>query len=166
MNTTELKLLDLAPFIIGAHVQWLDESGAQPHLVIMNGEHVKFPPHLASQPAVTFDISAGAVQGLHIDESGVSFTGRFGGATHTVFAPLTSLAHLRSKDGTVGLELNSKKHEPEPSADPEVLTEQPDEVLEAVRDEHNADLTPHPALTIIKGDGKGDGIPRGKLTLV
>jgi stringent starvation protein B len=147
---------DIRPYMFWAHIQWLDESGVTPHIAIQNGPKTMFPPSLQSHSVVTFNVSAEAVNGLNLDEHGLSFSARFGGREFKVFAPLDCLLQLHSKDGQVriGLQAPTGEQQPHPGPRPEPVEEvSPEPVRQK------------PQLTVIAGS-ESDGIKRGKLSLV
>ena len=151
-----MVMKDPRPYIFWAHIQWLDESGATPHISIQNGPKVLFPPSLAAHSVVTFNIATEAINGITLDENGLSFSARFGGREFQVYAPLDSLLQLASKDGQVriGLQAPTGEQRPHPVPTPEPVEEvSPEPVRQK------------PQLTVIAG-GESDGIKRGKLSLV
>src|ERR1035437_6558284 len=101
-----MNLKDLRPYVFWAHIQWLEESGAKPHLVLQNGPKTMLPLSLRAHSAVTFNISEESVRELRIDENGLSFLARFSGKEYQVFAPLDCVLLLRSEDGLVQIALH------------------------------------------------------------
>lgn len=100
-----MPIKDLRPYLLAAHIQWLDDSNEDPHIVIVNGPEVRFPPHLATADALTFKVSEEAVQNLIVDEAGVSFNARFNGKAFSIFAPFNSVVKLHSKNMLIALNL-------------------------------------------------------------
>jgi stringent starvation protein B len=135
------------PYIINAHIQCIDDSGEQPHITLRNSPKTKFPRSLQSEEFVTFNISSGSVTKLVIDEFGISFNARFGGVECDILAPLECLVEIRSKDGTVRIPVTV----PEAPVDVYIQPKVPVKLIE---------------LTLVIGDGLGDGVPTGKLSLV
>jgi len=149
-----MELKDPRPYVFWAHIQWLDESEAKPHLVIQNGPKTIFPPALQAHSTVTFNVSAESVRGLQIDEDGLSFSARFSGKEYKVYAPLDCLMMLHSGDNQVRIGLQK-----EAASAP---------VFQQETIEQEVPVQQKPELTVLKGvsDGVSDGIRRGKLTLV
>ena len=152
-----MKLKNLAPYIINAHIYWLEDSGAEPQIYLNNSEKTMFPPSFAKEKSVLFNITDSAISKFSLDEVGISFTARFSGREFTVYAPLDCIVAIRSKDGSVHLPIN-KESPPAQQTEP-VATPVDDSVLvkesrEKVR------------LSLIQGDNQGNGVPSGKLSLV
>lgn len=163
---------DLRSYLIWAHVQWLEDSGEAPHIVIKNDSSTIFPPTLQNQPHVNFNITSSAVKGLRIDEDGISFSARFSGKEHQVYAKIDSLLRLSNATGSIAMNLSPVEDKPAPReevvvkanpipADSEYETDKWVETEEA-------DLAPSskpPTLRLIVG-GTSDGIPRGSISIV
>lgn len=153
---------DIRPYIINAHIQWLDDSGARPHLVIENGPDVKVPPHLQSQPTISFLVKAESVEWFLLNDEGVSFTARFNGKPFTVFAPLENLAAIIANNGEIQIPLkrSAALETEEPTPEPEVQLPKAEvaEELEVPKI--------RPELRVVKGGASGDGIPKAVLSVV
>lgn len=156
-----MKLKDPRPYVIHAHIMWLEDSDASPHLVLQNGPTTKFPPHLSAHSVVTFKVTAEAVRNLHLDSDGVSFSARFSGKEFTVYAPLDCVLMLQSADGQVRIPLQHQaqpENIPQSEKGPFMRDVTPEEVQQTVERKK-------PELSVIEG-GNTDGIRRGKLSLV
>jgi stringent starvation protein B len=92
-----MTLRDIRPYMLHAHIQWLDDSGEIPHLLVLNGSGVVFPPHLRESPHLLFNVSSEACQGLDIRDGGVSFSGRFNGRVFKVEFPLDAVVSVQNK---------------------------------------------------------------------
>jgi len=149
---------DIRPYIINAHIQWLDDSGARPHLVIENGPDVKVPPHLQSQPMISFLVKAESVERFFLNEEGVSFTARFGGQPFTVFAPLENLAAIIANNGEIQIPLKQQSSPKIQESAEEAQSQETEVPLEVVKPKR-------PALSVIGGGASGDGIPKAVLSI-
>ena len=141
-----MKLKNRTPYIINALINWLDDSGASPQLLLKNSEKTKFPPMFASEQSILFTVSDAAIRNFVLDEHGISFSARFSGKEHVVFAPLDCIISLNSKDHTVHIPFNHGQ--------------EPHQNVEPVIQESKVQLS------VIQGDNQGDGIPKGNLSLV
>lgn len=144
---------DIRPYMINAHIQWLDDSGARPHLVIENGPNVKVPVHLSAQPVISFLVTSGAVQKLVLDEDGMSFVARFNGQPFTVFAPLDSLVGLIGNNGEIQIPLKRQSEVQN--------TEQEAEPIENAVPQKQ-----RPELKVLEGGASGDGVPKAVLSVI
>lgn len=95
-----MALRDIRPYMLSAHIQWLDDSNETPHIVVVNGPGVVFPPHLRDSPSLLFNLSSEAVQNLHIADDGVTFQGRFQGKVVEVHAPLDAVIAVQNRAAT------------------------------------------------------------------
>lgn len=159
-----MTLKDPRPYVFYAHIQWLDDSTADPHLVLQNGPKTRFPPHLAANSVVTFKVGAVAVRNLRIDEEGVSFSARFQGQEFTVYAPLDCMLMIYSADGQVRIPLQQFQEVPQPQSQEAPRQAVPQSEMGPLTRESKP-AKGKTELTLITG-GTSDGTPRGKLTLV
>lgn len=159
-----MELKDPRPYVFYAHIQWLDESNAGPHLVLQNGPKTRFPAHLAMNSVVVFDVSSQAVRNLKIDEEGISFSARFSGKEFTLFAPLDCMLMLQSANGQVRVPFQALNQEPLPQQENIPQSEKGPLTREVTPEEVRRSVAGKPALSVMSG--KSDGIPRGKLSLV
>lgn len=95
-----MALRDIRPYMLSAHIQWLDDSNEAPHIVVINGPGVVFPPHLRDSPSLLFNLSNEAVQNLRIADDGVTFQGRFQGKVMEVHAPLDAVVAVQNRAAT------------------------------------------------------------------
>ena len=145
-----MKLLNIAPYLINAHIYWLDDSGGTPHIMLKNSEKSMFPPAFQNEVAVLFNISETAVQNFSLDDNGVSFVARFSGREFEVYAPLDCIISIQSKDGTINIPIGTQ----------ETVKDLVDQT------EIDAPFKEPIKFEVINGDSQGDGVPSGKLTLV
>lgn len=150
------SLQDVADALINLLIK-IEEGGDKPHVLIKNWPTVRFPPALAKETMVTFNLLSTAVNKLVIDEEGISFEARFNGKVEQVYAPLNAILEVFEK--------NSGKHYPLQQviaeAEGHAIEEQP--VPAIVNDELNK--RGKFKLLVLQGGGQGDGKPRGKLRL-
>lgn len=137
---------NLAPYIISAHIYWLEDSGKEPHMVLLNSDKTMFPPSLKNEVSITFNVSNISVQKFTLDDDGVSFSTRFQGKEFTVYAPLECIVQIHSKDGSIVIPVNKQE-------------------LKTV-DTETVPVAEKTKLSLIQGDNLGDGISIGKLSIV
>ena len=134
----------------------IEEGGDKPHVLIKNWPNVRFPPALAKETTVTFNLLSTAVNRLVIDAEGISFEARFNGKVEQIYAPLNAILGVFEK--------NSGKHYPLQQliaeAEGHAVEEQP---IPAIVNELNK--RDKFKLLLLEGGGQGDGKPRGKLRL-
>ena len=131
-----MALRDIRPYMLHAHIQWLQDSEEIPHIMILNGPGVVFPQHLRDAPHLLFNVSSEACQGLDINDDGVSFSGRFGGRIFKVEAPLDAVVTVQNKAVTFMVS----------------FAKQEDMVADQALNEQHAPLLPR--LSLVASDGK------------
>lgn len=138
-----MALRDIRPYMLHAHIQWLDDSGEIPHIVVLNGPGVVFPPHLREAPHLLFNVSADACQGLDISDEGVSFSGRFGGRVFKVECPLDAVMTVQNKAVTFMVSFAPQEEM--------VAGQGPNEPVQSSDAGTNTDEERKPHLTLVSG---------------
>lgn len=92
-----MALRDIRPYMLHAHIQWLDDSAEVPHILVLNMPGVVFPSHLRDSQHLLFNVSGEAVQHLEIGDEGVSFSGRFQGRVERVSFPLDAVVAIQNR---------------------------------------------------------------------
>ena len=68
------------PYLLRALHEWVLDNGLTPHLAVdATLQGVQVPEQFVQDGQITLNIAPGAVQGLMIDDHGISFSARFGG---------------------------------------------------------------------------------------
>ena len=96
-----MALRDIRPYMLSAHIQWLDDSNEAPHILVLNGPGVVFPSHLRDSPSLLFNLSSEAIKNLEIGDDGVTFQGRFQGKIVEVHAPLDAIVAVQNRAATL-----------------------------------------------------------------
>ena len=96
-----MALRDIRPYMLSAHIQWLDDSNEAPHILVLNGPGVVFPSHLRDSPSLLFNLSSEAIKNLEIGDEGVTFQGRFQGKIVEVHAPLDAIVAVQNRAATL-----------------------------------------------------------------
>lgn len=126
------------PYLLRALYDWLVDSSLTPYvLVSAEDESVEVPADYVNDGKIVLNISPSAVRGLLIDDAGLSFDGRFGGAPYAVSAPISSVLAIYAKETGEGMIF-----------DPEEFTSQPDEPDEPAEAPKNSPSGP--GLKLIK----------------
>lgn len=92
-----MALRDIRPYMLNAHINWLEDSAEGPHLLVLNIPGVVFPAHLRNSQHLLFNVSSEAIQGLEIGDEGVSFSGRFQGRVERVSFPLDAVIAIQNR---------------------------------------------------------------------
>lgn len=157
---------DIRPYMLHAHIQWLEDSEEVPHIVVINGPGVVFPPHLREAPHLLFNVSAQACQGLDISDEGVSFSGRFNGRVFKVECPLDAVVAVQNKGASFMVSFAQQEEM--------VAGQGPNEPAQSTESEgslgeQNLDTGRKPHLSLVSGENEKKGTsaaPRRGLHLV
>lgn len=123
------------PYLLRALYDWLVDSSLTPYvLVSAEDEAAMVPADYVNDGKIVLNISPSAVRGLVIDDAGLSFDGRFGGAPYPVSAPISSLLAIYAKETGEGMIF-----------DPEEFPSRTDDSQEAPKDRPSG-----PELKVIK----------------
>ena len=136
----------------------IEDGGDKPYVLIKNWPTAKFPPALAKETMVTFNLLSTAVNRLVIDAEGISFEARFNGKVEQVYAPLNAVLEVFEK--------NSGKRYPlqQVIAKADAVEELEEQLIPAI-DNPQLNERDKFKLLLLEGGGQGDGKPRGKLRL-
>ena len=110
------------PYLIRALYEWIVDNDCTPHMLV-NAEYpsVQVPQGFASDGQIVLNVSPSAVRNLHMDNEAVSFDGRFGGVSHTLFVPTGAILGIYARENGQGMvfDLESPVADEEPDDDPE-----------------------------------------------
>lgn len=122
------------PYLLRALYDWVLDNDMTPHIAVdARVVGVQVPEQFVQDGQITLNIAPGAVQGLLIDDQGISFSARFGGVPMNVYAPMVAVLALFTRENGMGMGFGM-----EPGAD--ILVEQ----AEAEEEEQSATLAPVP----------------------
>jgi stringent starvation protein B len=124
------------PYLIRALYEWIVDNDCTPHMLV-NAEYpaVQVPKGFASDGQIVLNVSPSAVRHLHMDNEAVSFDGRFGGTSHTLYVPTGAILGIYARENGQGMVFDMESAAGE------------DEALEGVADDGSGD------------DGPPDGQP-------
>ncbi len=123
------------PYLLRALYDWLVDSSLTPYVLVSAEEEAAMvPADYVNDGKIVLNISPSAVRGLVIDDAGLSFDGRFGGAPYPVSAPISSVLVIYAKETGEGMIF-----------DPEEFPSRTDDSQEAPKDRPSG-----PELKVIK----------------
>jgi stringent starvation protein B len=119
------------PYLIRALYEWIVDNDCTPHMLV-NAEYpaVQVPQGFASDGQIVLNVSPSAVRHLHMDNDAVSFDGRFGGTSHTLYVPTAAILGIYARENGQGMVFEL---EPAPTED---------DLLQVVEGEGPGDDTP------------------------
>ncbi|WP_269791478.1 ClpXP protease specificity-enhancing factor [Stenotrophomonas sp. Iso1] len=94
------------PYLLRALVEWINDNGMTPHLMVDAGvPGVQVPPTAVKEERVVLNIAERAVMRLHIDNDAVSFTARFSGTSFQVHVPIAAVLAVYARETGQGMAL-------------------------------------------------------------
>ena len=115
------------PYLVRALYEWIVDNDCTPHMLV-NADYpsVQVPAGFANDGQIVLNISPSAVRSLHMDNTCVSFEGRFGGVPHSLYVPCNAILGIYAHENGQGMvfELEPALDEDEAEA---VSTVEPDD---------------------------------------
>ena len=92
------------PYLVRALYEWIVDNDCTPHMLV-NAEYpsVQIPQGFASDGQIVLNVSPSAVRNLHMDNEAVSFDGRFGGVSHTLYVPTSAILGIYARENGQGM---------------------------------------------------------------
>jgi len=101
------------PYIIRALYEWILDNNCTPHILVSTEyPSVQVPNGFAKNGQITLNLSPSAVRGLHVDNEGLSFEGRFAGISYRLYIPIGAVLAIYAREDGQGMAFNQ---EPAPS---------------------------------------------------
>jgi stringent starvation protein B len=114
------------PYLLRALYDWLVDSSLTPYvLVSAEDEAAMVPADYVNDGKIVLNVSPTAVRGLVIDDAGLSFDGRFGGAPYPVSAPISSVLAIYAKETGEGMIFDPEEFPSRADDSPEAPKDRP-----------------------------------------
>ncbi|MNN00758.1 Stringent starvation protein B [compost metagenome] len=106
MTDETFRMNSHRPYLLRALVEWINDNGMTPHLMVDAGvPGVQVPPTAVKEERVVLNIAERAVMRLHIDNDAVSFTARFSGTSFQVHVPIAAVLAVYARETGQGMAL-------------------------------------------------------------
>ncbi|MGH8052814.1 MAG: ClpXP protease specificity-enhancing factor [Stenotrophomonas sp.] len=106
MTEETFRMSSHRPYLLRALVEWINDNGMTPHLMVDAGvPGVQVPPTAVKEERVVLNIAERAVMRLHIDNDAVSFTARFSGTSFAVHVPIAAVLAVYARETGQGMAL-------------------------------------------------------------
>lgn len=101
------------PYLIRAINEWILDNNCTPYLIVdVKVEGVSAPMAYAKEGQIVLNISPTATRHLAIGNDAVSFSGRFGGVAHEIYAPIDAVLGIIAKENGEGMWFPKEKSGP------------------------------------------------------
>jgi len=105
------------PYLLRAIHEWISDSLCTPHLVVdANATGVEVPRQYVKDGKIVLNVSWSATANLRLGNDEVSFSGRFGGASMSVRAPISAVLAIYARETGQGMIFADDDAEPPPPA--------------------------------------------------
>ena len=92
------------PYLLRAIHEWITDSLCTPHLVVdANAEGVEVPRQYVKDGKIVLNVSWNATANLRLGNDEVSFSGRFGGVSMSVHAPIAAVLAIYARETGQGM---------------------------------------------------------------
>jgi len=92
------------PYLLRAIHEWITDSLCTPHLVVdANMEGVEVPRQYVKDGKIVLNVSWNATANLRLGNDEVSFSGRFGGVSMSVHAPIAAVLAIYARETGQGM---------------------------------------------------------------
>ncbi|CAB5495115.1 ClpXP protease specificity-enhancing factor [Bathymodiolus thermophilus thioautotrophic gill symbiont] len=114
-------MTSVAPYLVRAYHQWMEDSGLTPHILVDCSEsNVVVPKPFIQQGKIVLNIANHATNALVIDNESISFKARFEGKSHDIFAPINAVLTIYAGENGEGMffekdQVSPKKEQKKPT---------------------------------------------------
>ena len=110
-----MAMTSSVPYLLRAINEWIIDNNLTPYLVLdANVADTKVPLEYVKDGQIVLNISGMAIRDLVIDATHVSFSGRFGGVSHYIYAPMLAVLGIVAKENGEGMWFPRDPVNPEP----------------------------------------------------
>ncbi len=96
--------VSVAPYLIRAYHQWMEDSGLTPHILVdCSKAGVVVPSPYIQQGKIVLNIASEASSALVINNETVSFKARFDGKTQTISVPTDAVLTIYAGENGEGM---------------------------------------------------------------
>jgi len=113
----EPQMTSYRPYLMRALYEWIADNDMTPHILVDAGvAGVRVPRHVIADGRVVLNIAERAVVRLQMDNERISFSARFGGASHQVIVPIDAVLAIYARETGQGMALPADTAPPQPAA--------------------------------------------------
>lgn len=96
--------VSVAPYLIRAYHQWMEDSGLTPHILVdCSKAGVVVPAPYIQQGKIVLNIASEATSALVINNEAISFKARFDGKTQTISVPTDAVLTIYAGENGEGM---------------------------------------------------------------
>jgi stringent starvation protein B len=134
------ELIPTKPYMLRAMHEWCVDNSLTPYLIVAVNSKTRVPMAYVKNGEIVLNINYGATRDLHIDNTSVVFSARFGGVSQNIYIPMNAVRGIYARENGQGMMFELEDGE-EPT-----LTKSDDNDLETSKKENSK----KPTLRIVK----------------
>ena len=134
------------PYMVRALYEWILENNCTPYVLINAlANEVLVPTEFVKNGQIVLNVSPSAIVDLEISNDSIMFNGRFGGVPMDIFAPMTAVMGIYTRENGQGM-MFEMEEEPEPQPPKEKHMKS----VETKKEKPSAEKTARPSLKVVK----------------
>ncbi len=119
------------PYLLRAIYEWCADQGLTPYVAVRVDANTVVPRQFVKDGEIVLNLSASAVQHLHMGNDYITCQARFGGVAQSLSVPIANVTSLYARENGQGMafevsaESATAADQPEPDPDPPAPSEPP-----------------------------------------
>lgn len=102
------------PYLFRALYDWIIDNECTPHVVVnAHSDGVMVPQQYVNKNGeIILNIAPGAIQSFAIENDSISFSARFSGVPHEIYAPMTGVLGIYARENGRGMMFDQDQPDP------------------------------------------------------
>ncbi len=97
------ELISTKPYMLRAMHEWCIDNSLTPYLVVAVNSKTRVPMAYVKDGEIVLNIDYGATKDLHIDNTSVVFSARFGGVPQNIYIPMNAVRGIYARENGQGM---------------------------------------------------------------
>ncbi|MBM4180707.1 MAG: ClpXP protease specificity-enhancing factor [Betaproteobacteria bacterium] len=98
-----MSALSQQPYFLRALYEWCVDSGLTPYLTVKVDSRTRVPQGYVKDGQIVLNVGPSAVRNMQMDNEWVTFSARFGGASHVIEVPVGNVLAIYAKETGEGM---------------------------------------------------------------
>ncbi|PIV88846.1 MAG: ClpXP protease specificity-enhancing factor [Hydrogenophilales bacterium CG17_big_fil_post_rev_8_21_14_2_50_63_12] len=95
--------LSQQPYFLRALYEWCVDSGLTPYLSVRVDHRTRVPQGYIKEGQIVLNLGPSAVRNLNMDNEWITFSARFGGASHAIEVPVANVLAIYARETGEGM---------------------------------------------------------------
>lgn len=106
-------MVSVAPYLIRAYHQWMEDNALTPHVLVdCTKPGVSVPKSFVQQDKIALNIGSNATDGLAVSNESISFKARFNGKSHDIYVPINAVLTIYAGENGEGMFFENENQVP------------------------------------------------------